>query len=67
MCRGSHAIAFERLVWTSIAMLLPTSYPLTKENFNYTFVVVIGVLFVALVNWSLLGANKSFKARGCEP
>lgn len=39
------------LAVTSIVMLFPATYPVTKDNMNYAVVIVGGVLFIAAIYW----------------
>ncbi|CAF3487519.1 unnamed protein product [Rotaria socialis] len=52
--RFSLPIAFISSVWlaiTSVFMFFPTEYPVTKDNMNYTIIVVGGVSFIAAMYW----------------
>ena len=47
-------IAMISSVWlgiTSIIMLFPSTYPVTKDNMNYAVVIIAGVLVIAAIYW----------------
>lgn len=47
-------IAVTSCVWlfiTSVLMFFPTQYPVTKENMNYTIVIIGGITIIALIFW----------------
>jgi amino acid transporter len=47
-------IAIISSIWlsaTSIVMFFPAQYPVTKDNMNYTVVIVGGVLLIAAIYW----------------
>jgi hypothetical protein len=51
------------VIWTiliSVLFMLPTSIPITPAGFNYTPVVVLGVLLIVTV-WWLVSARTWFK------
>ena len=52
--RFGSPIAIISSVWlgiTSIIMLFPSTYPVTKDNMNYAVVIVSGVLLIAAIYW----------------
>jgi amino acid transporter len=57
------AMAGTFLTGTSVMFTLPTVYPVTMENFNYTIVVLAGALCAAGIYW--IGyARHTFKGPG---
>jgi amino acid transporter len=48
------------VVFISILFMLPTGYPISWGNFNYTPVVVVGT-FLIVLTWWLVSARKWFK------
>jgi len=53
-------IAIVWVVFICIILLLPAYSPITRQNFNYSFVVVLAVIGFAVIYW-LAGARKWFK------
>ena len=52
--RFGFSIAAVTSIWliiTAIFMFFPVSYPITKENMNYSIVIMGGILFIAAVYW----------------
>ena len=52
--RFSVPIAVVSSVWlfaTSIFLLFPTKYPVTKDNMNYTLVIIGGIAVIASIYW----------------
>ncbi|CAF0983888.1 unnamed protein product [Rotaria sp. Silwood1] len=52
--RFSILIGIVSSIWlfiTSILMCFPTKYPVTKDNMNYTIVIIGGVALIALIYW----------------
>ncbi|CAF3880367.1 unnamed protein product, partial [Rotaria sp. Silwood1] len=52
--RFSILIGMVSSIWlfiTSILMCFPTKYPVTKDNMNYTIVIIGGVALIALIYW----------------
>lgn len=52
--RFSIPTAILSCIWlfiTSIFMFFPTEYPVTKDNMNYTIVIVGGVALIATIYW----------------
>ena len=63
MGRFSKFIMFAGCVWTvfvSIVFVFPNYMPVTKENMNYT-VVIIGFVFFAAGGWYVIDAKKWYK------
>ncbi len=59
----SRPIGWIAVIWTvfiSVLFMLPTVTPITASNFNYTPVVVLGVILLVTI-WWLLSARKWFK------
>ena len=59
--RFSIPIAIISCVWFSITiifMLFPTEYPVTRDNMNYSIVIVSGYGFVAGVYWFVSARHK---------
>ncbi|CAF3592562.1 unnamed protein product [Adineta steineri] len=55
-------IAILSSIWlsiTSIIMLFPSNYPITKDNMNYAIVVIVGVAIIASFYW-FISARHSF-------
>jgi amino acid transporter len=53
-------IAVIWVIFICIVLLLPTTSPITRQNFNYS-VIVVGAVVVFAGGWWLLGARKWFK------
>ncbi|CAF2837262.1 unnamed protein product [Rotaria sp. Silwood2] len=60
--RFSIPIAIISSIWlfiTSIFMCFPTEYPVTKDNMNYTIVIISGIALIAVIYW-LVSARHRF-------
>jgi sigma54-dependent transcription regulator len=51
------------LVITSIFMFFPSEYPVTKDNMNYTIVVVSGVALIATIYWFVSAGHRFVGAK----
>lgn len=52
----SHVVGWVAVVWglfISAALILPTAYPVTKENLNYSSVAIGGTLLLCVLTWGL--------------
>jgi amino acid transporter len=52
--RWSRPFGIVSVVWLSfstILLLCPTSFPYTKDNFNYLIVLVTGIFILMTINW----------------
>jgi amino acid transporter len=60
---ASFVVGWLAIIWVvfiCIILLLPAYSPITRQNFNYSFVVVLAVIGFAVIYW-LAGARKWFK------
>ena len=56
----SYVMGVISCIWlfsTAIVFLLPTQYPITVQNMNWVFVLVIAVTIIGVLNWFLYAKN----------
>ncbi|CAF1286629.1 unnamed protein product [Rotaria sordida] len=59
--RFSIPIGIISSIWlfiTSILMCFPTEYPVTKDNMNYTIVIISGIALIALIYWIVAARHR---------
>ena len=58
--KAIHVVALLYALYTAVVFNLPSSFPITRDNFNYS-PIGVGVVVFIFVTWWLVDAHRWFK------